>query len=72
MEFVFWVMVILFLLVISLLTNRYERKIKLFKNQIQNLKSEIDNVREVAEKNRLLIEKNRSNIEVISKKQDDN
>ncbi len=71
MEFAFWIIVILFLLTISLLTNRYEKKIKLFKNQIQGLKNEIDNVREVAEKNRLLIEKNRSNIEVISKKQDE-
>lgn len=67
----FWCIVLVFLFIVFLLVNRYERKNKLFKSHIQAMKADIEELKQIVEKNRLLIEKNRSNIEMISKKQED-
>lgn len=65
MEFLSWAILILFLFIISLLINRYERKIKILYKNIEILKNECKKNNENIEKNRMLIEKNRSNIEDI-------
>lgn len=70
MNFAFWCIVLVFLFIVFLLVNRYERKIKLFKSHIQAMKVDIEELKQIVEKNRLLIEKNRSNIQNIQKTQE--
>lgn len=72
MEFAIWLIIIIFVFTLSLILNRYERKIKLFKSHMESMKADIDELKEIILKNRMLIEKNRSNIETISKKQEKN
>ncbi|MCW1360503.1 hypothetical protein [Campylobacter sp. US33a] len=70
MEFMYWTMIIIFLLIVFLITNRYEKKLQIFSKNIEILKNEVQELKNTVEKNRMLIEKNRSNIEVISQQQD--
>lgn len=65
MEFLNWTILILFLFIVFILINRYERKIKILQKSVENLKSECKTLGENIEQNRILIEKNRSNIEEI-------
>lgn len=65
MAFLNWTILILFLFIVFLLINRYERKIKILYKNIEILKNECKKNSENIEKNRILIEKNRSNIEDI-------
>ncbi|AJC85054.1 hypothetical protein [Campylobacter peloridis] len=65
MAFLNWIILILFLFIVFLLINRYERKIKILNKNIEILKNECKKNTENIEKNRILIEKNRSNIEEI-------
>ncbi|EAI3906073.1 MULTISPECIES: hypothetical protein [Campylobacter] len=65
MAFLNWAILILFLFIVFLLINRYERKIKILYKNIEILKNECKKNSENIEKNRILIEKNRSNIEDI-------
>ncbi|MCR6585370.1 hypothetical protein CINS5906_07325 [Campylobacter insulaenigrae] len=65
MEFLNWTILILFLFIVFLLINRYERKIKILYKNMEILKNECKKNNENIEKNRMLIEKNRSNIEDI-------
>ncbi|AJC86580.1 hypothetical protein [Campylobacter sp. RM16704] len=63
MAFLNWAILILFLFIVFLLINRYERKIKILYKNIEILKNECKKNSENIEQNRILIEKNRLNIE---------
>ncbi|WP_257928669.1 hypothetical protein UPTC5044_1094 [Campylobacter lari] len=65
MAFLNWTILILFLFIVFLLINRYERKIKILHKNIEILKNECKKNSENIEQNRILIEKNRSKIEDI-------
>ncbi|TXE89145.1 hypothetical protein FPD38_02480 [Campylobacter volucris] len=68
MEFLSWFILILFLFIVFLLINRYEKKLKMLHQNIEILKNECKKNGEDIEKNRILIEKNRFNIEDIKTK----
>ncbi|AJD02182.1 hypothetical protein UPTC5083_01108 [Campylobacter lari] len=65
MAFLNWAILILFLFIVFLLINRYERKMKILYKNIEILKNECKKNSENIEQNRILIEKNRSKIEDI-------
>ncbi|MCV3406645.1 hypothetical protein L8T94_05835 [Campylobacter lari] len=65
MTFLNWAILILFLFIVFLLINRYERKMKILYKNIEILKNECKKNSENIEQNRILIEKNRSKIEDI-------
>ncbi|WP_257942110.1 hypothetical protein UPTC5084_01229 [Campylobacter lari] len=65
MAFLNWAILILFLFIVFLLINRYERKMKILYKNIEILKNECKKNSENIEQNRILIEKNRLKIEDI-------
>lgn len=67
MEYLFVFIAIMFLFIVSLITTRYERKIKLVNQNIQSLKEHIVELESKVNRNAALIEKNRASIEDISR-----